>query len=49
MDQGFPLNLYIQLVPELKVLTVSAASPLENDLLSTDILLSDLTSFEDIG
>ena len=33
-------------MPELQVLTVSVA---DNDLVSTDVLLSDLTSFEDQG
>lgn len=43
--QGLPLSLHIQLVPELNILTISVAT--DNDLMSTDALLADLTSFND--
>ena len=48
-EQSFPFALYIQLVPELNVLTISAATGADNDLLSTDALMTDLISLTDQG
>ena len=45
LSQAFPLSFYVQLVPELNVLTISVAK--NNELMSTDALLTDLISFDD--
>ena len=45
LTQAFPLTLYIQLVPELNVITISVASV--NDFMQTDALLVDLISIDD--
>lgn len=41
----FPLTLYIQLVPELNILTVMVAGT--NEAITTDALLSDLLDNSD--
>ena len=47
LTQAFPLTLYIQLVPELNVITISVASV--NEFMQTDALLVDLISIDDQG
>ena len=44
---AFPLTFQIQLVPELNVLTITLVT--ENELMSTDALLTNLTSQNDQG
>jgi len=46
LAQGFPFGFYIQIIPGLNVLSISASTA-DNDLMSTDALLTDLTSFDD--
>lgn len=45
VEQLFPLTLYIQLVPELNILTVMVSSG--NDAMTTDALLTDLLGDSD--
>ena len=47
LEQLFPLTLYIQLVPELNILTVMVAGMSES--MTTDALLSDLLCESDQG
>ena len=46
-EQSFPVTLYIQLVPELNILTISVAN--EDEFVTTDALFGDLLGQTDQG